>query len=722
MNSPNHPLTVGSRFGPYRLDRLIGRGGMGEVYQAYDTVKDRTVAIKVLPERLAGDSVYRQRFQRESHAAARLREAHVIPIHDYGEIEGRLYIDMRLVDGDSLRSLLHRHGPGNPEDAVTVVEQVAAALDAAHRDGLLHRDVKPDNILVTHTGFVYLVDFGIAQSATDESLTQDGGAVGSYRYMAPERFAAVEIGPPSDVYALACVLFECLTGTRPFAGGNDAQIMAAHMFDPIPRPSLVRPTVPAALDAVVARGMAKEPAQRYGSAGELAAAARTALNDRTGGRTPDPSAPRPTGTAPRATTNPARAQTDTTGTVVSAATGSASTVAPGDPSNADFQAKTDGGRADTGGSRADTGGSKADAGGSEAKPPTPRSRRRLRRVGALLATTVLLAASLTFAGWAYLRHTTAGTPVGDAATLRGPDIDLLAIVGWAGYHRANCVHGNPDVSTTSFVVCDPNPDASAPAARFFRFKTATAMHDLYNSNFLGTLGATACPSDPAGKDGPSLKDGVEVGRKACYIDHTTGVPKPGLVLTDEARLTLATYIWDAANQTALRDYYAKSNLGRFRAQESARDPDDFTAADYYLLDRLNDPYVRRNCRHTDPPVGPVTAIIDCDTKLDAPGVSFVGAPNTDTAKTLYQADLNQFPGHGCGGSGTDEVWRKQSTPVGRYFCFTDKTSDPSRPALVAVYEELHLFVLVTGSPADYPGDSPKDDAALRAWFEKYFTT
>ncbi|MFE3958038.1 serine/threonine-protein kinase [Nocardia sp. NPDC059091] len=172
---------------------------MGEVYQAYDTVKDRTVAIKVLPERLAEDTVYRQRFQRESHAAARLREAHVVPIHDYGEIDGRLYNDMRLVDGDSLRSLLHRHGPGAPEDAVAVVEQVAAALDAAHRDGLLHRDVKPDNILVTHEGFVYLVDFGIAQSATDESLTQDGGAVGSFRYMAPERFSSRDLGPGTDV-------------------------------------------------------------------------------------------------------------------------------------------------------------------------------------------------------------------------------------------------------------------------------------------------------------------------------------------------------------------------------------------------------------------------------------------------------------------------------------------------------------------------------------------
>ncbi|MRH89275.1 protein kinase [Nocardia sp. SYP-A9097] len=141
MTGPHRPLTVGSRFGPYRL---IGRGGMGEVYQAYDTVKDRTVAIKVLPERLAQDPVYRQRFQRESRAAARLREAHVIPIHDYGEIDGRLFIDMRLVDGHSLRGLLHRHGPTAPGRPVGIIEQMAAALDAAHNDGLLPPDHPED--------------------------------------------------------------------------------------------------------------------------------------------------------------------------------------------------------------------------------------------------------------------------------------------------------------------------------------------------------------------------------------------------------------------------------------------------------------------------------------------------------------------------------------------------------------------------------------------------
>ncbi|GAB0105359.1 hypothetical protein JMUB6875_43380 [Nocardia sp. JMUB6875] len=278
MASPHQILTIGSFFGPYRLDRLIGRGGMGEVYQAYDTAKDRVVAIKVLPERLAQDPVYRQRFQRESHAAARLREAHVVPIHDYGEIDGRLYIDMRLVDGENLRELLDRVGPLPPVTAVELVRQMAAALDAAHGDGLLHRDVKPDNILITRDGFAYLVDFGIAQSATDESLTTDGSALGSFRYMAPERFSARDFTPAADVYALACVMFECLTGARPFRGDTNISLMRAHLFDQPPPPSALRPGVPETFDAVIARGLAKNPNDRFGTAGELAAAAQAALS------------------------------------------------------------------------------------------------------------------------------------------------------------------------------------------------------------------------------------------------------------------------------------------------------------------------------------------------------------------------------------------------------------------------------------------------------------
>ncbi|MGW4356375.1 protein kinase domain-containing protein [Nocardia sp. NPDC004582] len=268
---------AGTMFGRYRLDRMIGRGGMGEVYEAFDTVKGRTVALKVLTERLADDPRFRQRFEREAHVAARLNEAHVIPIHDYGEIDGKLFLDMRLVEGMSLRELIADKGFLSPARAVAIIAQVASALDAAHRDNLVHRDVKPDNILVADDDFVYLVDFGIANTMTSERMTTTGAAIGSFSYMAPERFADSQTTPAADTYALACVLHECLTGLKPFQARTAPQLMHAHLYAPPPAPSMIRPGVPQALDQVVARGMAKDPADRFPTVGMLAAAAKAAV-------------------------------------------------------------------------------------------------------------------------------------------------------------------------------------------------------------------------------------------------------------------------------------------------------------------------------------------------------------------------------------------------------------------------------------------------------------
>ena len=179
---------VGTDFGHYHLRRLLGKGGMGEVYEAEDTRKDRTVALKVLPATMSNDPVFRKRLQREAHSAGRLQEPHVVPIHDYGEIDGVLYVDMRFIDGTDLRKMLVRYGPLTPARAVAIIRQMASALDAAHESGLVHRDVKPENILITRDDFAYLVDFGIANAKTDEKLTELGTAVGTYAYMAPERF------------------------------------------------------------------------------------------------------------------------------------------------------------------------------------------------------------------------------------------------------------------------------------------------------------------------------------------------------------------------------------------------------------------------------------------------------------------------------------------------------------------------------------------------------
>ncbi|WP_416382309.1 protein kinase domain-containing protein [Nocardia transvalensis] len=273
---------VGGRFGPYELRSLLGRGGMGEVYEAYDTNRDRLVALKLLPEQLALDPVYQERFRREAQAAVRLDEPHIVPIHDWGEINGTLYIDMRLVRGDNLRTLLRAQGPMDPERAVAIVEQVAAALDAAHADGLVHRDVKPANILVTASDVAYLADFGLARSEGDIGITMVGTAIGSYTYMAPERFDDGPVDGRADIYSLACVLCECLTGATPFPSQSVSVLVRSHLSEPPPRPSLQRPDVPAALDAVIAHAMAKSPADRYSTAGEFAGAARAALGLSTG--------------------------------------------------------------------------------------------------------------------------------------------------------------------------------------------------------------------------------------------------------------------------------------------------------------------------------------------------------------------------------------------------------------------------------------------------------
>lgn len=280
MSDPDRESRVGSQIGPYRLRRLLGRGGMGEVYEAEDTVKDRVVALKLLPEAVSHDPVFRKRLQREAHSAGRLQEPHVVPIHDYGEVDGLLYVDMRMIDGTDLRQMLKRYGPMTPARAVAIVRQVASALDAAHESGVMHRDVKPENILITRDDFAYLVDFGIANAATDEKLTELGTAVGTYAYMAPERFTHDEVTYRADVYALTCVLHECLTGSQPYTGDSVGVVITAHLMQPIPKPSQERPGIPGAFDKVIAKGMAKKPEDRYVSAGDLAIAANHALSER----------------------------------------------------------------------------------------------------------------------------------------------------------------------------------------------------------------------------------------------------------------------------------------------------------------------------------------------------------------------------------------------------------------------------------------------------------
>jgi serine/threonine protein kinase len=207
----------GTPFGRYQLLELLGRGGMGEVWKAYDTTIDRVVALKMLLPHYAQDPDFETRFRREARAAARLDDPHVVPIHDVGEIDGRLYVTMRLINGVDLQTLLDA-GPLEAARAVHIIEQVASALNDAHQAGLVHRDVKPSNILLTHNDFAYLIDFGIARVVGETALTSANTTVGTWAYMAPERFSKGEIEPSSDIYALTCVLYQCLTGQTPYPG------------------------------------------------------------------------------------------------------------------------------------------------------------------------------------------------------------------------------------------------------------------------------------------------------------------------------------------------------------------------------------------------------------------------------------------------------------------------------------------------------------------------
>ena len=292
----------GTPFGRYRLVELLGRGGMGEVWRAYDTATDRMVAIKLLPTYLSDDETFQQRFRRESHAVARLNNPHIIPIHFYGEIDGRLYVDMRLIEGRDLQSVL-ADGPLEPARAVRIVEQVAKALHATHKVGLVHRDVKPSNILLEDDDFAYLIDFGIARAIEEPRLTKTGNTIGTFHYMAPERLIDYASDDArADIYSLTCVLYECLTGRPPFDSANVGSLIAAHLTAPPPQPSIWQADVPPQVDEVIATGMAKDPDQRYATTVELADAARNAITGPIQRPAPNPAQGLPTEQEPTGVT------------------------------------------------------------------------------------------------------------------------------------------------------------------------------------------------------------------------------------------------------------------------------------------------------------------------------------------------------------------------------------------------------------------------------------
>ena len=264
-------------FGRYRLLESFGRSAMGEVWRAEDTVLDREVALRILPENLTDDPVFEQRFRREVGAWARLEDSHVVPIHDFGEEEGHLFLSKRLIEGNDLQQLIDEERGLAPARAVRIIAQIASALNAAHRIDLVHGDVRPSNILVTENDFCYITDFGIAHAAAGSGLTTTGRRTGSWGYLAPEWFKKRRADAQADIYALTCVLYQSLTGLLPFRAVGLEEIVMAHKTQPPPRPSAYDPGIPPALDAVIATGMAKDPEDRYATTLELARAARGAM-------------------------------------------------------------------------------------------------------------------------------------------------------------------------------------------------------------------------------------------------------------------------------------------------------------------------------------------------------------------------------------------------------------------------------------------------------------
>jgi tRNA A-37 threonylcarbamoyl transferase component Bud32 len=360
---------VGAQIGDYRVEKLLGRGGMSVVYLAEHVRLKRKAAIKLLSPELAEDPTFRARFVSEWERLAQLDHPNIIPVFEAGEVEGLLYIAMRYVKTTDLKGLLEEEGRLDPERAARIVSQTASALDAAHDQDLVHRDVKPANILVAigagpeGTDHVYLSDFGLTKHTQSRSgLTQTGHFMGTIDYVAPEQIAGKGVDGRTDQYALACVLYQCLTGSVPFPREEETAALFAHLQDAPPRPSELRPELPPAIDDAIARAMAKQKEERFDSCTDFARAARAALNV----------------TAPSVTERPAPQISETvlaTAPGVGAAGPAAASALPSAPS---IEAPPPAGPPP------------AREAGQGAQPPPGRDRRRLLGIGLIAAAIVVI--------------------------------------------------------------------------------------------------------------------------------------------------------------------------------------------------------------------------------------------------------------------------------------------------------------------------------------------
>ena len=296
-------LQPGTELAGYRIERHVAHGGMGEVYEATQLSLDRRVALKLIARRLGTDERFRERFRREARSAAAIDHTNILPVYETGETaDGRLFLAMRFVEGPDLSSLLREQGPLDPAQTVAILRQIGDALDAAHQRGLIHRDVKPANVMLEASDegwHAYLTDFGLAKPNDDQSEnTASGEILGTVDYMAPEQINGSPLDGRADVYSFGCMVYRCLTGDVPFRRETKTATLIAHANAPVPLPSAAIVGLPAPLDLVVLRAMEKDPAKRARSAGALMRWAQTQLEAEAAAR------PRVTDESPTEETKP----------------------------------------------------------------------------------------------------------------------------------------------------------------------------------------------------------------------------------------------------------------------------------------------------------------------------------------------------------------------------------------------------------------------------------
>jgi serine/threonine protein kinase len=269
---------IGKTLGSYQILEQIGQGGMATIFKAYQPSMDRYVAVKILPSHFTEDETFVARFNQEAHTLARLEHTHILPVHDYGEQEGLAYLVMRYIDAGTLKDLIARQGPLRMNEAARILDQIGRALGYAHSQGVVHRDIKPTNVLIDQRGDVFLTDFGIAKLvAGTAQFTATGAIVGTPAYMSPEQGLAGPVDHRSDIYSLGVVLYEMVTGRVPYEAETPLAVLLKHVNAPLPPPRQVMPDLPEGVERVILKAMAKSPDDRFQTAEEMAEALQKAV-------------------------------------------------------------------------------------------------------------------------------------------------------------------------------------------------------------------------------------------------------------------------------------------------------------------------------------------------------------------------------------------------------------------------------------------------------------